>query len=71
MGNFTTKEAGPSEGPENLFRCATAEDVSAFAKTLGNYTTLEVLCNKAFLNIELIPSNILSSALASWLLVKK
>ena len=39
MGNFTTKEAGPSEGPENLMQHATAEAKVALAKSFGKYTT--------------------------------
>ena len=39
MGNFTTKEAGPSEGPESLLKYATAEDKAAIANKLGNDTT--------------------------------
>ena len=39
MGNFTTKEAGPSKGPEGLMKCATAEDMVAVANKLGLSTT--------------------------------
>ena len=39
MGNNTAKEAGPSEGPENLLKYATAEDKAALAKSLGHDTT--------------------------------